>query len=155
MTNEADLIDGAPLWPNGPTSLMHLVRRAAQRTATCWSAEVVSGLSQVQYAALIVLDEFETCDQQTLCSRVGIDKATGTYVVEKMVQAELVEARADPENRRRKLITLTSEGRRALAETVSQARAANAQVAANLTAGELAQLTHLLSRLSGVREIDG
>lgn len=63
--------------------------------------------------------------------------------------------RPDPENRRRKLITLIGEGRKALAETVPQARAANAQVAANLTADELAQLTHLLSRLSGVREIDG
>lgn len=154
MTNEAELIEGAPLWPSGPTSLMHLIRRAAQRTATCWGEEVLSGLSQVQYAALIVVQELETCDQQTLCSRVGIDKATGTYVVEKMVQAELVEARADPENRRRKLISLASEGRRALKATIPQARRANALVAANLSADELAQLTHLLSRLSGVREID-
>ncbi|WP_303635538.1 MarR family winged helix-turn-helix transcriptional regulator [Stenotrophomonas tuberculopleuritidis] len=154
MTTEAELIEGAPLWPKGPTSLMHLIRRAAQRTALCWGEEVSSGLSQVQYAALIVLDEMETCDQQTLCSRVGIDKATGTYVVEKMVQADLVAARPDPENRRRKLITLTRDGRKALETTIPQARRANTQVGANLSAEEREQLGHLLSRLAGVREID-
>lgn len=154
MTTETELIEGAPLWPSGPISLMHLIRRAAQRTATCWSQEVISGLSQVQYAVLIVLRELDTCDQQTLCSRVGIDKATGTYVVEKMVQAELIQARPDAYNRRRKLISMTDEGSTALEVTIPQARRANALVAANLCAEELNQLIHLLSRLSNMREVD-
>jgi len=41
-----------------------------------------------------------------------------------------------------------------LKATIPQARRANALVAANLSADELDQLTHLLSRLSGVRELD-
>ena len=43
---------------------------------------------------LVVLAETETCNQQALGSRAGFDKATGTYPIDRMVQARLVEVRA-------------------------------------------------------------
>lgn len=46
------------------------------------------------------------------------------------------------------------DGRKALESTIPQARRANTQVGANLSAEEREQLGHLLSRLAGVREID-
>lgn len=150
-----DLIDGAPLWPRGPTSVMHLVRRAAQRTGTSWSAAVSSGLTQLQYAVLIVLDELGTCDQQTVGSRAGMDKATGTYVIDRMVQADLVQTHPDAANRRRKLITMTEAGRQLLAQTIVQAKVAEEKVVSRLSEAEQKTLIGLLSRLSGVKLLEG
>lgn len=146
------LIEGTPLWPFGPPSVMHLLRRSARRSATSWATTVTTGLTVVQYAALIVVAELETCDQQTLGNRVGIDKATGTYLVDRMIETGLIATRTDPENRRRKLISLTPAGERILQATIPEARQAHAMMTARLTESELAHLIHLLSRLAGVTD---
>lgn len=77
------------------------------------------------------------CDQGTLGTRVGIDKATGTYVVDRMTAAGLSVTRTDPDNRRRKLITMTDEGRKALNATIPQAKGAEQLMVERLSKTEI------------------
>ncbi|MGG1929082.1 MarR family transcriptional regulator [Enterobacter soli] len=96
MSENRDLIVAAPLWPHGDNSLMHLMRRAGQHSTLCWTQCVDTGLSAVQYAILVVLAEETTCDQQTLGNRAGFDKATGTYVIDRMTKSGLLTVQTDP-----------------------------------------------------------
>ena len=152
MSQYADPIIAAPLWPHGECSLMHLVRRAGQYSTTCWTQCVDTGLSAVQYAILVVLAEEITCDQQTLGSRAGFDKATGTYLIDRMVKNGLLHVRVDPANRRRKLVTMTLKGEDMLNLMIEQAKNAEIMIAAQLDVKDVADLKRLLSKLGGLQE---
>lgn len=149
-----DLKLAAPLWPHGDSSLMHLVRRAGQHSTTCWSQCVDTGLSAVQYAILVVLAEETTCDQQTLGNRAGFDKATGTYVIDRMTKSGLLRVVTDEANRRRKLVSMTAEGKVQLERMIEQAKNAEKMIAANLNQQDIADLKRLLSKLGGIQEPD-
>lgn len=144
-------IVAAPLWPHGDCSLMHLVRRAGQHSTACWTQCVDSGLSAVQYAILVVLAEEQTCDQQTLGQRAGFDKATGTYVIDRMSKGGLVTVETDEANRRRKLVSMTAQGEDMLASMIEQAKQAEQLIAARLDAQDIADLKRLLSKLGGLQ----
>ncbi len=152
MSQNPDLILAAPLWPHGDCSLMHLVRRAGQHSTFCWSQCVDTGLSAVQYAILVVLDEETVCDQQTLGNRAGFDKATGTYVIDRMSKSGLLNVETDATNRRRKLVTMTAEGETMLNLMVEQAKSAEKMITANLDMQDIADLKRLLSKLGGLQE---
>jgi MarR family transcriptional regulator, lower aerobic nicotinate degradation pathway regulator len=152
MSQNPDLILAAPLWPHGDCSLMHLVRRAGQHSTFCWSQCVDTGLSAVQYAILVVLAEEKVCDQQTLGNRAGFDKATGTYVIDRMSKSGLLKVETDATNRRRKLVTMTAEGEAMLNLMVEQAKSAEKMITANLDMQDIADLKRLLSKLGGLQE---
>ena len=143
-------IRGAPLWPHGDCSLMHLVRRAGQHSTVCWAQSVDTGLTAVQYAVLVVLAEEGSCDQQTLGQRAGFDKATGTYIIDRMSKAGLVTVETDASNRRRKQVSLTDAGEAALAGMVEQAKAAERLIGARLAPEDVVELKRLLGKLGGV-----
>lgn len=142
----------APLWPHGECSLMHLVRRAGQHSSNCWAQSVDTGLSAVQYAILVVLAEETSCDQQTLGLRAGFDKATGTYVIDRMSKSGLLTVETDERNRRRKLVSMTAAGEIMLASMIEQAKNAERLITAQLSSQDVADLKRLLSKLGGVQE---
>lgn len=154
MSENRDLILAAPLWPHGESSLMHLMRRAGQYSTTCWAQSVDTGLSAVQYAILVVLAEESVCDQQTLGNRAGFDKATGTYVIDRMNKSGLLHVETDPENRRRKRVSMTPEGETMLTQMIAQAKNAEKLIASGLDAQDIADLKRLLSKIGGVQEPD-
>ncbi len=152
MSQNPDLIIAAPLWPHGDCSLMHLVRRAGQHSTFCWSQCVDTGLSAVQYAILVVLAEDHVCDQQTLGNRAGFDKATGTYLIDRMTKSGLLQVETDAGNRRRKLVSMTAQGEAMLRQMIEQAKAAEQMIIANLNSQDITDLKHLLSKLGGLQE---
>lgn len=151
MSNHLDLIHAAPLWPHGDSSLMHLMRRAGQHATLCWSQCVDTGLSAVQYAILVVLAEETSCDQQTLGSRAGFDKATGTYVIDRMSKSGLLTVQTDPDNRRRKLVSMSAEGEAMLAKMITQAKQAENVITEGMSAQDIADLKRLLSKIGGLQ----
>ncbi|MEJ4045267.1 MarR family winged helix-turn-helix transcriptional regulator [Erwinia sp. SLM-02] len=152
MSQNPDLIVAAPLWPHGDSSLMHLMRRAGQHSTTCWAQCVDTGLSAVQYAILVVLAEETRCDQQTLGNRAGFDKATGTYVIDRMTKSGLLNVVIDPDNRRRKLVSMTADGEAMLARMVEQAKSAEKTITSGLNEQDIRDLKRLLSKLGGLQE---
>ena len=152
MSQNPDLILAAPLWPHGDCSLMHLVRRAGQHSTFCWSQCVDTGLSAVQYAILVVLAEESACDQQTLGQRAGFDKATGTYVIDRMNKSGLLNVVTDVNNRRRKLVSMTADGEVMLNRMIEQAESAEKMITTGLDSQDIADLKRLLSKLGGLQE---
>ena len=152
MSQHDDPIIAAPLWPHGECSLMHLVRRAGQYSTTCWTQCVDTGLSAVQYAILVVLDEETICDQQTLGNRAGFDKATGSYLIDRMSKGGLLCVEVDADNRRRKLVKMTTEGEVMLNRMIEQAKQAEELIAQRLDTQDVADLKRLLSKLGGLHE---
>ena len=152
MSQNPDLILAAPLWPHGDCSLMHLVRRAGQHSTFCWSQCVDTGLSAVQYAILVVLAEESACDQQTLGQRAGFDKATGTYVIDRMSKSGLLNVVTDVNNRRRKLVSMTADGEVMLNRMIEQAKSAEKMITTGLDSQDIADLKRLLSKLGGLQE---
>ena len=152
MSQNPDLILAAPLWPHGDCSLMHLVRRAGQHSTFCWSQCVDTGLSAVQYAILVVLAEESACDQQTLGQRAGFDKATGTYVIDRMNKSGFLNVVTDMNNRRRKLVSMTAEGEVMLNRMIEQAKSAERMITSGLDSQDIADLKRLLSKLGGLQE---
>ena len=131
---------------------MHLVRRAGQHSTFCWSQCVDTGLSAVQYAILVVLAEESACDQQTLGQRAGFDKATGTYVIDRMNKSGLLNVVTDVNNRRRKLVSMTADGEVMLNRMIEQAKSAEKMITTGLDSQDIADLKRLLSKLGGLQE---
>jgi DNA-binding MarR family transcriptional regulator len=63
-----------------------------------------------QAAFLISLSQDTELRQDTLVSRIGVDKAIGTRVIRKLNEAEYIRRRRDPEDHRAYLLTLTDKG---------------------------------------------
>lgn len=152
MSQHDDPIIAAPLWPHGEYSLMHLVRRAGQHSTICWTQCVDTGLSAVQYAILVVLAEETICDQQTLGNRAGFDKATGSYLIDRMSKGGLLRVEVDADNRRRKLVTMTIEGEIMLNRMIEQAKQAEELITQRLDTQDVTDLKRLLSKLGGLHE---
>jgi DNA-binding MarR family transcriptional regulator len=76
----------------------------------------------------------------------GVDAPYATLIVDKLEAHGLVERRPHPDDRRRKLVTLTAAGRNAIA-TADAILLRPPPAIANLPADDLGQLTELLTRL--------
>jgi len=81
-----------------------------------------------------------------LAEAVHADAPYTTLIVDKLESHGLVERRPHPEDRRRKLVTLTSAGQEAV-ETVDAILARPPRAVGSLSADELEQLGRLLTRL--------
>jgi DNA-binding MarR family transcriptional regulator len=133
------------------TSAIYLLRRAFQHVTACWTATVSTTMTAPQFAILDVLITYdEDFDQATIGQRLGLDSSTGSYLIKRLERDKLVATVVDPDNRRRKLITITEKGLALVRGTMSDARAAEDLILARLTPSEQAQLKRLLRRLVGV-----
>jgi MarR family transcriptional regulator, organic hydroperoxide resistance regulator len=70
------------------------------------------GITPVQYALLQVLWERDGLNATELCTRLVIDSATATGVVDRLERLELVQRRPDASDRRVNRLFLTREARR-------------------------------------------
>jgi DNA-binding MarR family transcriptional regulator len=76
----------------------------------------------------------------------GVDAPYATLIVDKLEAHGLVERRPHPDDKRRKLVTLTAAGRDAIA-TVDAILLRPPAAISSLSADDLGQLTRLLTRL--------
>jgi DNA-binding MarR family transcriptional regulator len=110
-----------------------LLRVAMQRHTAIFTARMIEGLTQTQFAALAKLYEVGPSSQNQLGRRIYLDAATIKGVVDRLVTRGFVTAVSDPKDRRRRAVALTERGR--------QATEAAQPVAAEITATTLAPLS--------------
>jgi DNA-binding MarR family transcriptional regulator len=92
------------------------------RSMHAWTRYVkVSGLSMPQFGILMNLYYRHTCGVSDIGEHMDISAAAASQLVEKLVQSGLLERAEDPNDRRAKLLTLSSKGR-ALIESGIEAR---------------------------------
>ena len=89
----------------------------------------------------------EPSAQIAIAKRIGIEGPTLTRMLDALEAEGLVVRRADPTDRRTKLIELTDDGRRALEEITTVAHAFRASVLKELTDAELDTVNAITGKL--------
>jgi DNA-binding MarR family transcriptional regulator len=112
--------------------------------AEIWDPE---DLSRVEYATLTNLHAAPGIDQQALADRLGVDKATTSQAVDRLVRRGLLDRRPDGANRRANILHLTPEGRGLRERLGPHARAANARIMAPLAPEEREKLIEFMTRI--------
>ena len=99
------------------------------------------------YALLTALDEFGSASQADLSRRTTIDRSDMVATVNELAEHDLVERAPDPTDRRRNVITITSQGRRHLRKLDRLVDQAQGELLAPLSAQDRTQLVGLLTRV--------
>jgi len=92
-----------------------------------------------------------TLSMRELASRLSCDPSTVTFLADRLEERGLLQRRVDPKNRRVKLLTLTTKGRRARGALVE--RMATGSPIARLPVRDQQQLHRLLAKALG-RQLD-
>ena len=124
-----------------------LLRVAMQRHTTIFTARMIEELTQTQFAALAKLFEVGPCSQNHLGRLIYLDAATIKGVVDRLLARGLVTTGHDPQDRRRRAVTLTPSGRRVTEAAIAVAAEITAQTLAPLSAEEQRAVVRLLKKL--------
>jgi len=89
-----------------------LVRRLHQIHVAMFHEECGNfGITPVQFGLLTILEGKSPLDQVTLATEVGIDRSNVADVISRLEGRGLVERRANPSDRRTRLVSITADGR--------------------------------------------
>jgi DNA-binding MarR family transcriptional regulator len=140
----------------GPTGTAYLLdeqvgfvmRVAMQRHTSIFTARMIEGLTQTQFAALAKLFEVGGCSQNHLGRLIYLDAATIKGVVDRLGARGFVTALNDPKDRRRRAVALTERGREVTEAAMTVAAEITTATLAPLSAEEQRLVTRLLKKLT-------
>jgi len=104
-------------------------------------------LTRVEYAALTNLDAEPGIDQRHLAERLGVDKASTSLLIDRLVRRGLIDRRVDEANRRAHVLRLTPEGLALRRRLRPAALAAQERILAPLRSEERPLLLDLITRV--------
>ncbi len=126
----------------------YLLRRAHQRASAIFLAAFGDvQITPTQWAALVRLADEGALSQNHLGRLTAMDPATVQGVIRRLVARGLIERRADSADRRRTVLTLSEDGRRAVAALTGRAERVSEAILAPLDARDRRRLLALLRRL--------
>jgi MarR family transcriptional regulator, lower aerobic nicotinate degradation pathway regulator len=127
----------------------HLIRRAHQKSIALFSDEMAAfDVTAVQFAILQTLMDAPGSDQVTVAQNVALDAATSGSVIGRLEARGWLRRESDAQDKRRKLLWLTPEGKKAGTKMQQHARNVQAKLLAPLNADEKLQLVALLQKIS-------
>ena len=94
------------------------------------------GLTNGQFSLMMSLNRPEPPDMGAVASLLGMDRTTLTAALKPLQRRALLKIKVDPADRRSRIMTLTSEGRRLLTHAVPVWRRTNVAVEALLPDGD-------------------
>lgn len=123
-----------------------LIRRAHQVAVGLFMEEAAAfDTTPVQFGLLNALLDAPGIDQVTLAERVALDVATAGSALGRLEAKGLVRREADPADRRRRLIRVTSEGVRLVSAMKRAAARAQERMLSRLPPAERGRFMDLLS----------
>ncbi|QJC56284.1 Transcriptional regulator HosA [Polaromonas vacuolata] len=126
----------------------HLIRRAQQLAVSIFMDETDGcDITPVQFAILNALIDDPGEDQVTLAARVAFDPATFGSVIGRLEAKGWVVRQADPQDRRRKLLWITTDGSKLAISMKRAVTKAQQRILAPLSSAEQAQFSLLLAKL--------
>lgn len=131
------------------TCAMQALRGAARQATRLYERALAPvGLTASQFTTLVALWRLGEAGPSALAEVILADRTTMPRLLAPLERRGLVEGRPSDEDRRLRLMALTSEGRALLEEAVPLWEAAQAEAAATL-GKEWAALAERLSRIGG------
>jgi DNA-binding MarR family transcriptional regulator len=135
------------------SSTSHLLKRLGwvikERSAGAFQS---TGLSPYHYAVLALLDEEPRETQAMIADALGYDRSHLVGLLDELEDRGLIERQRDPADRRRHLVTLTSDGRTALNKLRSVVKSIEDDFLAPLDAEQREALHTVLLLLAGYHE---
>lgn len=128
-----------------------LISRAFARSSGLLNAGFEArgnGLRGYHYRLLAALEEWGPASQADLGRSTGIDRSDVTAALGELESRQLIGRSADPDNKRRNIVTLTPAGIERLRDLDTVVDAVQDELLAPLTAAQRRQFTALLSRLA-------
>jgi DNA-binding MarR family transcriptional regulator len=107
-----------------------------------------TGLTPYDHGVLSLLEEDPRETQAQIADALGYDRSHLVGVLDDLEARGLIERRRDPADRRRHLVSLTPDGKQAVAKLRVVARKVDDEFFAALDAEERTQLTGLLTRIA-------
>jgi DNA-binding MarR family transcriptional regulator len=125
----------------------YILRQAYQRHAAIFAERIPEQLTTTQFATLVRLEDVGPCSQNELGRLTAMDGATIKGVTDRLIQRGFVAATVDPEDGRRRMLALTSDGRDVVMRAIPIATEITAQTLDPLSEDERAQFVGLLKKL--------
>ena len=111
-----------------------------------------TGLSPFHYAVLALLEEDPRETQAAIADALGYDRSHVVRLLDELEERDLVARKRDPEDRRRHVVKMTPEGRKALAKLRGIVSRLEDHFLAPLDRDERAALHALLVRLAAFHD---
>jgi DNA-binding MarR family transcriptional regulator len=126
----------------------HLARRFHQVcTGVLSEVTELEGLTPLEYAALVAVDEAPGIDQRALARRLAVDPVSAGQLLMRLEAAGLAARHVNPHDRRARALTVTSAGAALRAHLRPRLRDAHRRILAPLTVTEQSQLIDMLMRI--------
>ncbi len=132
-----------------------LMRVALQCHTAIFTARMIEGLTQRQFAALAKLREVGPCSQNHLGRLIFLDAATIKSVIDRLSARGFVSAVGDPKDRRRRALALTERGRAVTEAAIKASIEITAATLQPLTAEGQQEVKPLLRKLAGMKSVSG
>ncbi|MCW4386027.1 MarR family winged helix-turn-helix transcriptional regulator [Salinibacterium sp. SYSU T00001] len=132
------------LSPELSESTGFLVRRVQHLHSQLWLHGGDSDVSPVQFGVLSLLETNPGVDQRELGDILELDRSTVTEIVTRMERRNYLKRTRDDADRRRKILTLTDQGRRLLVELRPHANKVAAAFVGHLRQADREELNRLL-----------
>jgi DNA-binding MarR family transcriptional regulator len=134
-------LDSLPTWL--------LSRSSGRAHRLLGDAFAAAGARGYQYRVLAALEDFGSASQADLGRSAELDRSDVVATVDELEGSGLAKRSPDPEDGRRKIVTITATGKRRLRKLDEVVASVQEELLAPLTAAERAELVRLLGRVAG------
>lgn len=125
----------------------HLIRRAQQIVVSLFIDQTNNAITPVQYGFLALLAEFDGIDQVSLAGALALDTSTSASTLDRLESKGWILRRIDPEDRRRRLLSLTPEGRVVFEQFITDVENVQQRLLEPLESAERKEFMRLLTKL--------
>ncbi len=130
----------------------HLLRRAHQRHSAIFQENIGDDqLTPLQFAALVKLRDEDEVSQNLLGRLTAMDAATMQGVIKRLAGRDLILRRADPDDRRRLILSLSPKGRTLINRLLANGGKITAHTLAPLSQAEQKIFLQLLTKLAAIK----